>query len=300
MTLTSGFFNATAGDRAYSATDMGRMFDGLILDGVFLGVGNALFVRQTDVASMNVVVSPGRAWFNHTWTLNDADLTLAIAAAHASYWRYDAVVLEVNESTNVRANTIKVLTGTPSPAPVYPTLTETSTIHQYVLAYVTIPALMTEITSDYISTRIGTPLCPYVTGVVKTSIIGDLIPDQTVLQKQLASNASKITNIQAASIADWSLFSSNNIDISLLGARMQAGSARLAANGSLAVTFPTPFTGVPIVIASVGPISGITEGRAVSIRLVSNTGFTAAGAGGSTYGDTFMWLAIGPTDFPPD
>lgn len=39
MSVTSGFFPSLSGDRKYSALQMGMLFDGLIQDGVYMGIG---------------------------------------------------------------------------------------------------------------------------------------------------------------------------------------------------------------------------------------------------------------------
>ena len=42
--LTYGFFNSKNNDRIYDATDFGSIFDGVINDGVYMGIGNHLAV----------------------------------------------------------------------------------------------------------------------------------------------------------------------------------------------------------------------------------------------------------------
>ena len=43
-----------------------------------------------------VTVGTGRAWFDHTWTLNDTPLTLEIEPASEMVVRIDAVVLDID------------------------------------------------------------------------------------------------------------------------------------------------------------------------------------------------------------
>lgn len=160
MTVSFGFYNSVDGDRTYDAVQLSSMFDGVISDGVFELVGDGLAV--TDGVGMNVVVGSGKAWFDHTWTLNDADLILAIAASDLVLPRIDSVILEVDASNAVRANSIKVITGTPASVPVPPTLTNTSEIHQYALAYVTVGAAVSEITPGDVNDLVGTGFRPYV------------------------------------------------------------------------------------------------------------------------------------------
>ena len=54
MTVYFGFYNSSGGDRAYDARDISRIFDGMIVDGVFATVGNNLMVVEN--ADMNIGV----------------------------------------------------------------------------------------------------------------------------------------------------------------------------------------------------------------------------------------------------
>ena len=71
MALTYGFYNSVSSDREYDAIDMGRLFDGIILDGVYAALGDYFMVTENGTPDMNVVVGTGRAWFDHTWSYND-------------------------------------------------------------------------------------------------------------------------------------------------------------------------------------------------------------------------------------
>lgn len=162
MTVSSGFFNSLDGDRKYDATQMARIFDGVILDGVFQAYGDAF--RVTANGLDGVIVGTGRAWFDHTWTLNDAALPIEMPSASLALSRYDAIVIDVNTADSVRANTIHYIEGTPASSPVYPTMIHTDTRNQYPLAYVYRPKNNSEILPSQIIPRTGTSECPYVTG----------------------------------------------------------------------------------------------------------------------------------------
>lgn len=166
MSVTSGFFNSLNGDRKYNATSISKLFDGLINDGVYMSVGNALLVNAA--GGMNVVVKPGRAWFNHTWTLNDADLLLTVDPAELLFNRIDAVVLEINTEESTRGNSIKIIKGEAAEVAAKPTLINTDDIHQYALAYITVGPKVTELTQSVISNAVGTAETPYVNAIVKT------------------------------------------------------------------------------------------------------------------------------------
>lgn len=161
MAVTYGFYDSVAGDRAYNALQLSSIFDGIISDGVFEEVGEGLLI--TAGTGMQIVVRDGRAWFNHTWTLNDGDINLAVAAADIVLPRIDTVVLEVDESDAVRANSIKIITGTPVNPAVEPTLINTAEVHQYPLAHIYVGIGVTSILSGNLTNLIGTGVCPFVT-----------------------------------------------------------------------------------------------------------------------------------------
>lgn len=174
MSFASGFFNSVDHDRLYDATDISRLFDGLIRDGIFASIGDCMVVKQSN--QMNVTVGTGRAWFNHTWSYNDALYPVTIPPSEILMDRIDAVVLEINSVEAVRANSIKLIKGTPSSTPAKPTLTNTKEVHQYPLAYVTVGKEVTSIRQADIENCVGTSACPFVTGILEVISIEQLIP----------------------------------------------------------------------------------------------------------------------------
>ena len=173
MALTSGFFNSKNHDRLYDATQISTLFEGLINDGVYQGVGNIFKVSASN--GMNVTVDTGRAWFNNTWTRNDALIVLTVPTAEQVLKRIDAVVIEVNSLETVRNNSIKIVKGTPASNPSKPSLTKNDDVHQYPLAYITVDPNVTVITQQKIQNAVGTSACPFVTGIIDTLDIDDLI-----------------------------------------------------------------------------------------------------------------------------
>lgn len=166
MSVTYGFYNAKDHDRQYDAVQLSSIFDGLINDGVYATIGDAFVI--TAGSNMSVAVGTGRAWFNHTWTYNDAKLILTIPNSEVLLDRYDAVVLETNDADDVRANSIKVISGVAASSPKKPDLTNDTHIHQYPLAYIKVPANSTSVSQANIENCIGTSACPFVTGIVDT------------------------------------------------------------------------------------------------------------------------------------
>lgn len=172
MAFTCGFFNSENGDRKYNAEQMSAIFDGIIADGVFTTIGDHMAVSAG--TGMQVLVGTGKAWFDHTWNVNDAAYPLAIAASDVTLSRIDAIVLETNHSDSVRLNKLRVVQGTVASNPVKPTLTNSEKVHQHPLAWVTVAPGVTHIAASAIENAVGTSACPFVTGIIATTAIDDL------------------------------------------------------------------------------------------------------------------------------
>lgn len=205
MSLSSGFFNSVDHDRLYNAEDMSRLFDGLIRDGVFASIGTCMVVKANTKMTVNVGI--GRAWFNHTWTLNDAIMPVTLEQSHVLWNRIDAVVIEVNSEENVRQNSIKVIQGEPSTNPVKPTLTKSVLVNQYPLAYITVPAAATAIRQADIENTVGTTECPFVSGILEVISIDQLIPQwKDILNRFVEENTANFNtwmNNEKKAYAQW-------------------------------------------------------------------------------------------------
>lgn len=175
MALSCGFYNSSNKDRLYDTRQFSRLFNALIKDGVFSHIGDHLAVTASEVPDMNVNVGMGLAWFNSTWSFNDAVLPVGVEESDLLLTRIDALVLEINEENSVRDNAIKFIKGTPSAQPKKPELTNTVEVHQYALCYVTVKAGATSITQANIENNIGLETCPYVTGILETADITSLV-----------------------------------------------------------------------------------------------------------------------------
>lgn len=158
MAVSYGFYSAlysnNAYDRIYQSGEMSKLFDGLIVDGVYLAARegdrtNKQFMVSANTDDMNIVVAPGKAWFVGTYTISDSNLTLTIETADSTYDRIDAVVIEVNTQMSTynpadpgplteRFNSIKIVKGTPASTPVKPTMTHADGIDQFPIAYITV------------------------------------------------------------------------------------------------------------------------------------------------------------------
>lgn len=205
MSFASGFFNSVDHDRLYDATDISRLFDGLIRDGIFASIGDCLVVKQSN--QMNVTVGTGRAWFNHTWSYNDALYPVTIPPSEILMDRIDAIVLEINSVESVRANSIKLIKGTPASTPTKPALTNTKEVHQYPLAYVKVGKEVTSIRQADIENCVGTSVCPFVTGILEVISIEQLIPQwKDILNRFVEENTANFNtwmNDEKQEYQDW-------------------------------------------------------------------------------------------------
>lgn len=173
MSFTFGFYNSLNHDRKYNAIQMSSIFDGIIRDGIFMSIGACMMVKAN--SGMTVTVGEGRAWFNHTWSLNDAEMPITLERSELVLHRIDAIVLDIDARDSVRTNSIMVLKGTPSSSPSAPTLVNSTDHHQYPLAEVYVKAGVTKITTADITNKVGTSKCPFVTGILDTINIDNLI-----------------------------------------------------------------------------------------------------------------------------
>ena len=182
MSVTSGFFNSINHDRVYDATHFSDIFDGVINDGVFANIGDVFAVKENtaDIVSVGI----GKAWFNKKWIDNDAILPLSMPQAEILLDRYDAVVIEVDESVAVRDCFIKFIKGTPASNPQYPPLAKTDTLHQYPLAFIRRKAGATKITQADIINCVGTSYCPYITGILEVHNIDHIVAQWEAQWKQ--------------------------------------------------------------------------------------------------------------------
>ena len=194
MSVSSGFFNSLNGDRKYNAAQMSAIFDGLIIDGVFASIGTAFAVKAAGGLTVNVGV--GKAWFDHTWTVNDSILPMTAPEAEVLLNRIDAVVLEVNGMESVRDNTIKFVKGNPSSAPSRPTLTNEGNVHQYPLCYIYRKYGTAVINQADITPMVGTESTPFVTGILQTISLDELLG-------KWQDELDRFTDARSQEVDDW-------------------------------------------------------------------------------------------------
>lgn len=194
MSVSSGFFNSLNGDRKYNAAQMSAIFDGLIIDGVFASIGTSFAVKAAGGLTVNVGI--GKAWFDHTWTVNDSILPMTAPEAEVLLDRIDAVVLEVNGTESVRENTIKFVKGNPSSAPSRPTLTNEGNVHQYPLCYIYRKYGTAVINQADITPMVGTESTPFVTGILQTISLDELLG-------KWQDELDRFTDARSQEVDDW-------------------------------------------------------------------------------------------------
>lgn len=194
MSVSSGFFNSLNGDRKYNAAQMSAIFDGLIIDGVFASIGTAFAVKAAGGLTVNVGI--GKAWFDHTWTVNNSILPMTAPEAEVLLDRIDAVVLEVNGMESIRENTIKFVKGNPSSAPSRPILTNEGNVHQYPLCYIYRKYGTAVINQADITPMVGTESTPFVTGILQTISLDELLG-------KWQDELDRFTDARSQEVDDW-------------------------------------------------------------------------------------------------
>ena len=169
MAITCGFFNAIKDsrgnyDRTYNADQMSTYFEGLVSDGVYESVGDALQVVAG--SGMEVQVKSGRALIGSKWLKNDSTYAITLKASHVTLNRYTAIVARLD--TSARTITIVAKDGDNATTPTKPAITNSNTVKELCLAYVYVGRGVTAITQSAVEdTRANTNICGWVTGIVE-------------------------------------------------------------------------------------------------------------------------------------
>lgn len=171
-----GFYNSFDMDRKYNAVQISKIFDGIIRDGVYATIGECMMVKSSPDAN-KVIVGPGRAWFDHTWNENDSNMIMVANPSEITYKRIDAVVLDIRSEPvkDSRINKIMWVKGMPGNTPVKPTMIQETYHKQYPLAFVTRHPNVSVISQSDIENAVGTNACPFVTGILQTVSIENLL-----------------------------------------------------------------------------------------------------------------------------
>lgn len=175
MTVSSGFFNSVNHDRLYDAEQLSSIFDGIIIDGVYENYGESFMVKANPDANSSVIVGTGRAWFDHTWTVNDSQFVIQLDPPNELLGRTDAIVIDIDRTQNVRKNSIMYVKGNESYPELPPVLIKEDLHTQYPLAYINRPAgSNSPVKQENITVTVGTSVCPIVTGVLEAQNLENL------------------------------------------------------------------------------------------------------------------------------
>lgn len=137
----SAFFNSVNNDRVYNAQSFAEYFASFIANGVFPNPSNSLQVFAYD--GFQLKVSPGKAWINGYFYVNDDDLYITLDLPDAVLSRIDAVVLRYSlADRNIK---VAVKKGAFSSSPTPPTLQRDASIYELCLAQVYVAAGATSI-----------------------------------------------------------------------------------------------------------------------------------------------------------
>lgn len=155
------FYNSENGDRVYDADSFELWLKKFFTSGVFTGE-----LQVKEGTGMTIIVGKGYANVDGKVRFFSADESITLTRAHGSLDRIDTVVIERNDTD--RDVTIKIVSGSPSDAPIPTEPIREGGIYQLVIAQILVKAGATKITNaDITDTREDLSLCGMVTGTVK-------------------------------------------------------------------------------------------------------------------------------------
>ena len=155
MAVISGWWPSVNGDRKYYIEQQAAVNAQIYSNGV-LPVGHQFQVLATE--GLGVKVTPGYAWLNGYWILNDADYAMTLDAPDGVMHRVDNIVLQWHRAN--RETTITVKKGVYSAEPVAPDLQRDADIFELCLAQIMVEAGATHVTqADVTDTRPDADLC---------------------------------------------------------------------------------------------------------------------------------------------
>lgn len=188
-TFKSGFYDNKkvngVDDRVYSAKQMRKPYDVIYTDGIKPdadGTAGTHF-QVTSAGGMNIAIAPGFAKVGGAWIENEASYIIGLEDSEAVD-RYDCVILQNDDSYDVRDSNIYIKPLYEVPTSVNLKLANGENVSEVCLAYVKVPAFSTDI-STITDTRDDAELCGIMSGVgamvVRTynSVSESTVKDQT-------------------------------------------------------------------------------------------------------------------------
>ena len=176
--IRSGFYNSKSHDKLYYNSDISRLFNALIIDGVFQNVGEKFIAKAS--TGMQIIIPSGLAYFNSTWIFNDTDYIQPIddAPIVAGFTRIDGVFLKMGpeDDQTTRENSIYYMAGMPTSQEAARPVPTVVNGEKYIpICYVEVNADITTITSAKITNMVGTDSCPFVSGILETISAEELL-----------------------------------------------------------------------------------------------------------------------------
>jgi len=227
--VESGFYDAVNHDRVYSADQMNEPYKMVFTEGIIEG---GFAVTQNSPAGMSVLVAHGNALLGGKWAASKTQKILTVPDNSAMYGRYDAVILQVDTNTDVREAAVVYRTGTPAAEPETPALINSGGISEVMLAYITVAAGATSISTSYIHDTRGGSNCPYMTlNVADAQIESALmeiitehpelitaVPDGGITTAKLANGA-----VTSAKLADNGITTQKIVDLAVATQKLADG-----------------------------------------------------------------------------
>ncbi len=166
MSIRCGFFNSVNNDRKYNAEDMGRLFEGVISDGIFSTV-EPKFEVEAVPETMDLLINNGKAWFHERYFEIYDPETVSIRQTDINS-RIDAICICINTTDSVRAGSIEVIEGSEAETPSKPSMPIEEGVYYIPIAWITIDSNDTVSTDLDIVSNIGNATdpvesyrCPY-------------------------------------------------------------------------------------------------------------------------------------------
>lgn len=185
------FYNSENGDRVYDADSFEYWLKKFFTSGVFTGSCQV----TADGTGMTCKASAGYANCDGKVRFFQADTSLSIENANATYDRIDTVVVERNDTD--REITCKVVTGAYSANPVATAPVRSGGIYQLVLAEIYVAAGAVRVSQSVITDkRPDQSVCGYVMSAVST-------PDFSELYAQFEAQTAEALASQGVDFATW-------------------------------------------------------------------------------------------------
>lgn len=265
MAVTYGFFNSSNGDRKYNADQMSSYFEGLVSDGIYESVDDALIVKAG--SGMQVSIGEGRAIIRSKWFRNDAPYIINLNPAHVTLNRYTAICLRLD--LEARKIDFYMKDSADATTPVKPTMVDSLTVKEICLAYVYVGRGVTTITQANIEdTRANTNICGWVTGLIRQVDTSELFLQYQAAYEQQLETMQTWQEQQQAAFDTW----------------FSALTEQLQVNTSLheyknVVTTSAEVSEIAIGISEFDATQDILYANINGVQFVENVDYTISGTG---------------------